>query len=86
MRGLTDDTETPPDPTDDAESPEMKAWLKEVAADKAAHPPGYFAYRNYIHRLGKNLSDEALRLLYEILRWDLGAYISSSLIHVTYQG
>ncbi|KAI5821589.1 hypothetical protein K523DRAFT_328380, partial [Schizophyllum commune Tattone D] len=72
LRGLTDDTETPPDPTDDAESPEMKAWLKEVAADKAAHPPGYFAYRNYIHRLGRNLSDEALRLLYEILRWDLG--------------
>ena len=77
LRGLTDDTESPPavvPKAGEGESPEQLAWLKEVAADQAAHPPGYFPFRNYLHRLLKNLSDESLRLLYEILHWDLGTY------------
>ncbi|KAI5821509.1 hypothetical protein K523DRAFT_384551, partial [Schizophyllum commune Tattone D] len=94
LRGLADDTEISPlasantaaaalPPTTDEDSPELQAWLKEVAADQALHPPGYFPFRNYFHRLLRNLSDESLRLLYEILRWDLGAMYTFARLRLT---
>ncbi|KAL1754406.1 hypothetical protein FB107DRAFT_275853, partial [Schizophyllum commune] len=94
LRGLADDTEISPlasantaapalPPTTDEDSPELQAWLKEVAADQALHPPGYFPFRNYFHRLLRNMSDESLRLLYEILRWDLGAMYTFARLRLT---
>ncbi|KAL1711918.1 hypothetical protein EV715DRAFT_268258 [Schizophyllum commune] len=35
-------------------------------------PNGWFPDRDWVPELGKNRSDELLRILYELLRWDLG--------------
>ena len=36
------------------------------------YPRGFFPYLDYDCRTGKNRSDELIRILYVILRWDLG--------------
>ncbi|KAL1754396.1 hypothetical protein FB107DRAFT_275843 [Schizophyllum commune] len=73
LRGLTDDTEISTAPATEEESAEARAWRRAIEADMAAHPRGFFTYRNMMSRPGKNRSDEFVRILYEAIRWDLGA-------------
>ncbi|KAL1739240.1 hypothetical protein HDZ31DRAFT_77737, partial [Schizophyllum fasciatum] len=66
LRGLKEDTEIPA--VVDTSPLDLAS-----AADQDGHPQGWFPYRNYALNPQKNRSDELIRILYAVLRWDLGA-------------